>query len=149
MLNTYEFTTCFYILGGICATNCIFGLMFKPLPKTEVKRRQFIHSFLSCQITLQDEETIGCENIGSGDSNSEKLLKAENDNKEESLQETIREMMALMRDWAFLMFAISNFLTSLGYPIPYSFATVSHKTLNLCQSVKLYLHYMPSDRRSL
>ena len=34
-------------------------------------------------------------------------------------------MMALMRDWAFLMFAISNFLTSLGYPIPYSFATVS------------------------
>ena len=36
MLNTYEFTTCFYILGGICATNCIFGLMFKPLPKIEV-----------------------------------------------------------------------------------------------------------------
>ena len=34
-------------------------------------------------------------------------------------------MMALMRDWAFIMFAISNFLTSLGYPIPYSFATVS------------------------
>ena len=33
-------------------------------------------------------------------------------------------MMELMRDWAFLMFAISNFLTSLGYPIPYSFATV-------------------------
>ena len=44
-------------------------------------------------------------------------------------------MMALMRDWAFLMFAISNFLTSLGYPIPYSFATVSRKTLNLCLSV--------------
>ena len=39
MLNTYEFTTCFYILGGICATNCIFGLMFKPLPKTEVKKK--------------------------------------------------------------------------------------------------------------
>ena len=73
----------------------------------------------------KDEENIGCENIGSGDSNSEKLLKAENDNKEESLRETIKEMMALMRDWAFLMFAISNFLTSLGYPIPYSFATVS------------------------
>ena len=77
----------------------------------------------------KDEENIGCENIGSGDSNSEKLLKAENDNKEESLRETIKEMMALMRDWAFLMFAISNFLTSLGYPIPYSFATVSHNNV--------------------
>ena len=121
MLNTYEFTTCFYILGGICATNCIFGLMFKPLPKTE------------------DEETIGCENIGSGDSNSEKLLKAENDNKEESLQETIREMMALMRDWAFLMFAISNFLTSLGYPIPYSFATVSRNLVSVRIALSLYV----------
>ena len=79
----------------------------------------------------KDEENIGCENIGSGDSNSEKLLKAENDIKEESLRETIKEMMALMRDWAFLMFAISNFLTSLGYPIPYSFATVSHNNAYL------------------
>lgn len=121
LLNTYEFTTCFYILGGICATNCIFGLMFKPLPKTE------------------DEETIGCENIGSGDSNSEKLLKAENDNKEESLEVTIREMMALMRDWAFIMFAISNFLTSLGYPIPYSFATDNAIILGLTATQGSYL----------
>ena len=40
-------------------------------------------------------------------------------------------MMALMRDWAFLMFAISNFLTSLGYPIPYSFATVSRNLVSV------------------
>ena len=38
---------------------------------------------------------------------------------------TLQEMMTLLRNWVFMMFAISNFLTSLGYPIPYSFVPVS------------------------
>ena len=38
---------------------------------------------------------------------------------------TLQEMMTLLRKWVFMMFAISNFLTSLGYPIPYSFVPVS------------------------
>ena len=28
------------------------------------------------------------------------------------------------RNWVFMMFAVSNFLTSLGYPIPYTFVPV-------------------------
>ena len=77
--------------------------MFKPLPKSE------------------DDESIGCEKLE--DSNSESLLKTEV--KEESLKETMLDMWSLIKDWAFMMFAISNFLTSLGYPIPYSFVPVS------------------------
>ena len=34
-------------------------------------------------------------------------------------------MIRLLRNWVFMMFAVSNFLTSLGYPIPYSFVPVS------------------------
>lgn len=34
-------------------------------------------------------------------------------------------MITLLRNWVFMMFAVSNFLTSLGYPIPYSFVPVS------------------------
>ena len=107
-MNAYDWKICLYILGALCSSNCLFGLMFKPLPKSE------------------DEETIGCENIGSGDSNTDSLLKPDpNKAQEETHKETFREMLLLLRDWAFLMFAISNFLTSLGYPIPYSFVPVS------------------------
>ena len=108
ILNAYDWKICLYILGAICSSNCLFGLMFKPLPKSE------------------DEETIGCENIGSGDSNTDSLLKPDpNKEQQDTHKETFREMMLLLRDWAFLMFAVSNFLTSLGYPIPYSFVPVS------------------------
>merc|ERR1719259_501855 len=46
-------------------------------------------------------------------------------------KETVREMLLLMRDWVFLMFAVSNFLTSLGYPIPYAFVPDNAKHLGL------------------
>ena len=49
-------------------------------------------------------------------------------------KETVKEMLLLMRDWVFLMFAVSNFLTSLGYPIPYTFVPVR---LNLQENVLL------------
>ena len=72
-------------------------------------------------ILPQDEDSIGCERIG--DTNSETLLKQGEE--QETHKETFREMIALLRDWAFMLFAVSNFLTSLGYPIPYTFVPVS------------------------
>ena len=39
-------------------------------------------------------------------------------------QNLTRDVFSI-RDWAFMMFAISNFLTSLGYPIPYTFVPVT------------------------
>ena len=36
----------------------------------------------------------------------------------------IQSVIILFRNWVFMMFAISNFLTSLGYPIPYTFIPV-------------------------
>ena len=39
----------------------------------------------------------------------------------------MREMLSLLGSWVFMMFAVSNFLTSLGYPIPYTFIPVRHK----------------------
>ena len=41
------------------------------------------------------------------------------------VQGTLQDMITLLRNWVFMMFAVSNFLTSLGYPIPYSFVHVS------------------------
>ena len=58
-----------------------------------------------------------------GDTNSETLLKAGEE--PETHKETFREMIHLLRDWAFMLFAVSNFFTSLGYPIPYTFVPVS------------------------
>ena len=120
----YDWKICLYILGAVCFSNCFFGLMFKPLPKSEVRDCFFLLLNCRCIFCWQDEETIGCENIGSGDSNTDALLKREGEGAEQSHKETFREMVVLLRDWAFLMFAVSNFLTSLGYPIPYSFVPV-------------------------
>ena len=36
LLNMYDWKLCLVILGGVCFTNCFFGLMFKPLPKCQV-----------------------------------------------------------------------------------------------------------------
>ena len=54
------------------------------------------------------------------------MLEKESNQKQSNTgeKETVREMLLLMRDWVFLMFAVSNFLTSLGYPIPYTFVPV-------------------------
>jgi len=121
LMTMYDWKICLYILGAVCFSNCFFGLMFKPLPKSE------------------DEETIGCENIGSGDSNTDALLKREGEGAEQSHKETFREMVVLLRDWAFLMFAVSNFLTSLGYPIPYSFVPDNAINLGLTATQGSYL----------
>ena len=103
LLDSYGWKLCVVILGVLVSSNCLFALMFKPLPKS------------------RDDERIGCEKLGH--SNSETLLPTET--KKESLRETLVDMWSLMKNWAFVMFAISNFLTSLGYPIPYSFVPVS------------------------
>ena len=36
------------------------------------------------------------------------------------------------RNWVFMMFAVSNFLTSLGYPIPYTFVPVNILKTSFC-----------------
>jgi len=120
LLNAYDWKICLVILGGICFTNCFFGLMFQPLPK------------------YQDEDSIGCERIGDTNStNSETLLKqGENP---ETHKETFREMIHLLRDWAFMLFAVSNFLTSLGYPIPYTFVPDNAIKLGLTERQGSYL----------
>jgi len=117
LLNTYDWKICLVILGGLCFVNCIFGLMFKPLPK------------------CQDEDSIGCERMG--DTNSETLLKAGED--QETHKETFKEMLSLLRDWAFMLFAVSNFLTSLGYPIPYTFVPDNALRLGLTETQGSYL----------
>jgi len=117
LLNTYDWKLCLIILGGVCFTNCFFGLMFQPLPK------------------CQDEDSIGCERMG--DTNSETLLKAEEE--PETLKETFREMISLLRDWAFMLFAVSNFLTSLGYPIPYTFVPDNAIKVGLTERQGSYL----------
>jgi len=48
-------------------------------------------------------------------------------------------MMSLLGNWAFMMFAISNLLTSLGYPIPYSFVPDNAPKLGLSKDQGSYL----------
>lgn len=117
LLNMYDWKLCLVILGGVCFTNCFFGLMFKPLPK------------------CQDEDSIGCERFG--DTNSETLLKQGEE--PETHKETFKEMIALLRNWAFMLFAVSNFLTSLGYPIPYTFVPDNAIKLGLTERQGSYL----------
>ena len=40
-------------------------------------------------------------------------------------KETVKVMVELLKHPIFMMFAVSNFFTSLGYPIPYTFVPVS------------------------
>jgi hypothetical protein len=40
-------------------------------------------------------------------------------------KETLKVMVELLKHPVFMMFAVSNFFTSLGYPIPYTFIPVS------------------------
>jgi len=121
LLERYDWKIALYILGAICFSNCFFGLMFKPLPKHE------------------NEENIGCDNVGIDDSNKDALLKNEDENRSDTAKETFREMVLLLRDWAFLMFAVSNLLTSLGYPIPYTFVPDNAIALGLTRAQGSYL----------
>ena len=51
----------------------------------------------------------------------------------------ILSVIILFRNWVFMMFAVSNFLTSLGYPIPYSFVPVSFSWNMHCCRTDCYL----------
>lgn len=114
LLSTTNWQTALLILGGICHSNCIFALLFKPLPKYK----------------YATEMTEVCE--------SEPLQVVENEEnnlttKDDITKEagTMKEMIMLLRNWVFMMFAVSNFLTSLGYPIPYAFVPDNAKHLGL------------------
>jgi len=122
LLATYDWKTVLLILGGICLTNCLFGLLFKPLSK------------------YQDNDSISCERM-EGDETSETPLKSDDlgQEPEDTMKDTIREMVVLLRNWAFMMFAVSNFLTSLGYPIPYTFVPDNAKIIGLSSGKGSYL----------
>ena len=77
--------------------------------------------------------------MGIDDSNKDALLKNEDENRSDTAKETFREMVLLLRDWAFLMFAVSNLLTSLGYPIPYTFVPDNAIALGLTRAQGSYL----------
>jgi len=117
LLHSYDWTIVLLILGGICLLNCGFGMMFAPLPK------------------INDDESITCESLGD---TSETLLKG-NSNQEETMKDTLKEMLLLLRNWAFMMFAVSNFLTSLGYPIPYTFVPDNAELVGLSKRQGAYL----------
>jgi len=109
LLTTFSWQTALLILGGICVGNCLFALLFKPIPESykepEVE---------TCQAMLPDQE-------------KQPGKEKENDD----TKETFQEMIALLRNWVFMMFAVSNFLTSLGYPIPYTFVPDNAKHLGI------------------
>lgn len=115
LIDTVEFKNALFIISGICLFNCLFGLLFKPLPSIQ--------------------ETKG-DNYKVGEANGDVLLEKTKDEKSDSSgsgehKETLREMLSLLTHTVFMMFAVSNFLTSLGYPIPYSFVPDNAKVLGL------------------
>jgi len=120
-----------HLLGAICALNCFFALLFKPLPRC-----------------LETDDSFIIEKLGEEQVNKDGLLQQEDmgdgllEKKPEVCteeKETFKEMFALLRDWAFMMFAISNFLTSLGYPIPYTFVPDNAQKLGLTAVQGSYL----------
>jgi len=97
-------------ISGVCMCNCLFAFCFKPLdPEQEPDE--------ACD-KLNEEKK---ESTSSADTNSVKQEK----------KETVTVMLALLRDVVFMMFAVSNFFTSLGYPIPYTFIPDNAKVLGL------------------
>jgi MFS family permease len=108
-----------YIIGGICVFNCFFGLLFKPLPTVE-------------------------ENIGDvykvADCNGDSLLEKKEENSPNTGDKnTLKDMVSLLCHAVFMMFAVSNFFTSLGYPIPYTFVPDNAKVLGLKTSEGAFL----------
>lgn len=96
LMDTVDWKYTLYIIAGICLLNCFFGLMFQPLPK---------------YLPYQEAYKVG-------DANADSLLGNE---PVEEKKETFKEMIFLLTHVVFMMFAVSNFLTSLGYPVPYAF----------------------------
>lgn len=101
------------ILSLFCLANCGFGLLFKPLVANQEREPD------SYDVMLDESET-----------KEEKTKKEKN---------TFTEMLYLLRNWIFMMFAASNFLTSLGYPIPYTFVPDNASQLGLTGSQGSFL----------
>jgi len=112
LLEYSDWKVALIILSGICLLNCVFGCLFKPLS------------------TQQENDKDACETML--DSEDEENVKHED-------KETFKEMFLLLRNWVFMMFAISNFLTSLGYPIPYTFIPDNGKEIGLSSSQGSFL----------
>jgi len=112
LLEYSDWKIALVILSGICLFNCGFGCLFKPLP------------------THQENDKDACENML--DPEDEESIKEED-------KETFKEMFLLLRNWVFMMFAVSNFLTSLGYPIPYTFIPDNGQEIGLTSTQGSFL----------
>lgn len=103
--------------AGICLVNCIFGLMFVPLPVEQEDDNDVYDK-------LADPEGAKKEKVH-GDKQQPK--------------ETVKVMLELLKHPIFMMFAVSNFFTSLGYPIPYTFVPDNAKVLGMSPEEGSYL----------
>jgi len=91
-------------VSGICLFNSMFAFCFKPIEKP------------------QNYETEVCQKLK--DDDQEIAHKPEK-------KETVAVMLKLLENPIFMVFAVSNFFTSLGYPIPYTFIPDNCKVLAL------------------
>jgi len=106
MIEVTDWKTALLFLSGLCLTNCLFGLLFKPLTSSSSEEGY----------DLVPTEEKGDSERGGEDKN------------------IVKDMILLLRNWVFMLFAVSNFLTSLGYPIPYAFVPDNAKVLGLTSS---------------
>lgn len=114
LMEKFGWKYALFIIAGICLLNCLFGLMFQPLPK---------------YLPYQEAYKVG-------DANADALLGNE---PVEEKKETLKDMIFLLTHVVFMMFAVSNFLTSLGYPIPYTFVPDNANVLGLDAAQGSYL----------
>jgi len=108
LLTTFSWQTALLILGGICMGNCVFALFFKPIPECKDPEVETFQTMLPVEEKQPQQNNEGQDTKG-----------------------TFKEMIALLMNWVFMMFAVSNFLTSLGYPIPYTFVPDNAKQLGI------------------
>lgn len=103
--------------AGICSINCFFGLMFVPIP------------------TEQEEDGEVYDKLA--DPTGPRKEKVQGDKQQH--KETVKVMVELLKHPIFMMFAVSNFFTSLGYPIPYTFVPDNAKVLGMTPEEGSYL----------
>jgi len=115
LLDTLGWKSAMLAVSGICLSNGLFAFCFKPLEQVQVETNPEVYDKLNDDKKVKEEE-------------EEEEEKKE---KNQERKETVRVMKELLKDVIFMMFAVSNFFTSLGYPIPYTFIPDNSKVLNM------------------
>jgi len=110
LINAVGWKYSMLIMSGICLCNCCFAVCFKPLNSTQPAGEGEEYDQL-------DQEKKKQDGTGATITTEEKS--------------TWTVMAELLVNPIFMMFAISNFFTSLGYPIPYTFIPDNSKELGM------------------